>query len=376
MISSFSIRGYRGFNKFSMDGLGRINLLVGTNNSGKTSVLEAIHLLSAMGAPNSLSQTLSRRGERLIPSPDANLPDRPGRRPATEFDVSHLFHGHEAQLGASMRIQAQMGGTERELEISLAEVSPRDQPELFTDDESIGQRLAVKISGTPRPGTTFIPLSRAGGITSDALDLSARRQRLRSSAEWLTPVRFITTESIAVDELVSMWNSVALTPFESLVLSALQFLEPKIERIASQSTTGPFYAPQARGGFILKLKGVDQPVPIGSMGDGMWRMLAVAIALTQCRGGVLLVDEIDTGLHYAVLARMWKLIFSAAKEFDVQVFATTHSSDCIHSLAELSQDSGRTNDISVQRIEIGREKAVRYDGEEIAIAAQSEIEVR
>src|SRR5206468_10271805 len=114
---------------------------------------------------------------------------------------------------------------------------------------------------------------------------------------------------------------------------ALQFLDPDIERIAPQVGNGPSYAPQTRGGFIVKKRGLEQPVPIGSMGDGMWRMLAMAIAITQCRGGVLLVDEIDTGLHYSVMADMWRLIFGAAKELDVQVFATTHSFDCIQSLA-------------------------------------------
>jgi hypothetical protein len=376
MISSFSIRGYRGFNKFSMVGLGRINLLVGTNNSGKTSVLEAIHLLTAMGDPLALWQLLWRRGERLAPSPGTNLPDRPVRRSTIELDVSHLFYGHEAQLGASIQILADLDGYPRDVEISLAEIPPRDQPELFADDEPMGQRLALIISGRARPGGAYIPLSRAGGLYPDALDLSTRRQRLKSSSEWATPVLFITTESLTGDELVAMWNKIVLTPLESLVLRALQFLEPKIERVASQSASGPYTTAQARGGFILKLKGVDQPVPIGSMGDGMWRMLAMAIALTQCQGGVLIVDEIDTGLHYTVLAKMWKLLFSAAKEFDVQVFATTHSSDCIHSLGELSGEIDQRNSITVQRIEIGREKAVRYDADEIAIAAQREIEVR
>jgi predicted ATPase len=56
MISSIRIEGYRGFEHFEMSGLGRVNLLVGTNNSGKTSVLEAIYLLSSMGDPISLWQ--------------------------------------------------------------------------------------------------------------------------------------------------------------------------------------------------------------------------------------------------------------------------------------------------------------------------------
>jgi AAA15 family ATPase/GTPase len=173
---------------------------------------------------------------------------------------------------------------------------------------------------------------------------------------------------------VSLWDKVALTPNENLVLRALQFLDQDIERIAAQSAQ-TYY--QTRGGFIIKWRGNEQPIPIGSMGDGMWRMLAMAIAITQCKGGVLLVDEIDTGLHYTVTSDMWRLIFGAAKDLDVQVFATTHSFDCIHSLASVClSETDSTNTVTLQRIEMGKVKAVPYSESEIRVAAEKNIEVR
>jgi predicted ATPase len=102
-------------------------------------------------------------------------------------------------------------------------------------------------------------------------------------------------------------------------------------------------------------------------------MLAMAIAITHCKGGILLVDEIDTGLHYTVMAEMWKLIYNAAKELDVQVFATTHSYDCVYSLAPLcgpSNGEGGEDAITVQRIEMGKSKAVPYNETEIKTAVK------
>jgi predicted ATPase len=93
MISSLHIEGYRGFEDFEMNDLGRINLLVGTNNSGKTSVLEAIYLLSAAGDAQSLWQLLWRRGESLPPQVP-RIGDGPQRFSPIELDVSHLFTGH------------------------------------------------------------------------------------------------------------------------------------------------------------------------------------------------------------------------------------------------------------------------------------------
>ena len=142
------------------------------------------------------------------------------------------------------------------------------------------------------------------------------------------------------DELVAMWNAIALTPDEELVLNTLACLDSEIERIAPQTSTAPYWGRAgSRSGFRIKHRRFENPVPIGSMGEGIWRLLSLAIVLTQCRGGVLLVDEIDTGLHHTAMADMWKMIMSAAHRLDVQVFATTHSSDCIGSFAVATSSS-------------------------------------
>ncbi len=106
-------------------------------------------------------------------------------------------------------------------------------------------------------------------------------------------------------------------------------------------------------------------------------MLSMAIAITQCKDGVLLVDEIDTGLHHTVMADMWKLIYGAARELNVQVFATTHSQDCVQSLSKVCVKDGRhEHKITLKRIEVGKRRAVPYSEEEIIVAAKENIEVR
>jgi hypothetical protein len=369
MISSVQIDGYRGFERFEMSDLGRINLLVGANNCGKTSVLEALHLLTSRGDPVALWQLLWRRGERI---PGVANP----RRPDAELDVCHLFTGHETHPGSRLVISAKNQSPERTLSLMIVELSGKERNELAASGEHIPiPRLALQIKGTPVPPVALLPLTRSGGISTDTFDATPRRARRRATEE--NPSQFITTESLDSDDLVSLWDKVALTSNEDLVLRALKFLDPDIQRIASQATTQGYYA-AVRGGFIIKRRGHEHPIPIGSMGDGMWRMMAMSIAITQCKGGVLLVDEIDTGLHYTVMSDMWKLIFGAARELDVQVFATTHSSDCIKSLSEACVgelfDAG--NKVTVQRIESGKSAAVPYTQREIEMATERMIEVR
>ena len=163
-----------------------------------------------------------------------------------------------------------------------------------------------------------------------------------------------------------------LTPEEDTLLGALRMIEPGIERIATIGAARRRLGGYPRGGVAVKLAG--QRVPIGSLGDGIWRLLGIALALVRARGGVLLVDEIDTGLHYSVLEKMWRLVHETANRLDVQVFATTHSRDCYESLAAIAHPGG--HDVTIQRIERGKPVAVAFSEAEIVQAAKRGIEVR
>ena len=196
----------------------------------------------------------------------------------------------------------------------------------------------------------------------------------RDVSETETPgaVSFITTEGLTRDSTISMFQRVVLTPDEATLLRALRTIEPDIERIASVGTYARQPSRDVRGGLAMMVAG--QRIPIGSMGDGIWRLLGIALALVSARGGVLLVDEIDTGLHYSVLVDMWKLVFETACSLDVQVFATTHSRDCYEALAAVTEAS-RT-EISLQRIERGKTEAIAFSEAELQQAAERGLEVR
>lgn len=360
MFRSVQIMGYRGFSRYEMGDLARVNLLVGKNNSGKTSVLEALYLLGAGGDPAALWRIANRRGERFD-----------GRRP--EIDVSHMFMGHELSVGSSFSVAGTNGSLPQSVVLTIEDRAERpDQNELnlLGDEFELSRRrLLISIASTASPRPQILQLSRQGGLDPE---ITRRLPGSRQDAE--PNVHFISTDSLAGNELVRHWDQVQLTPNEELVLGALRFVDPSIEQIRSFGS-GAVYGP--RGGFIVKRKGEAVPFPLGSLGDGAWRMLAMAIVLTQCAGGMLFVDEIDTGLHYTVMADMWRMIYSAAKQFDVQVFASTHSYDCVYSLSTICR-SAETEDaeITIQRIEADRPTATPFSEAEIRTAAERQIEIR
>jgi hypothetical protein len=113
------------------------------------------------------------------------------------------------------------------------------------------------------------------------------------------------------------------------------------------------------------------------MGDGMRRLLALSISLIHTNKGYLLIDEIDTGLHYSIMAKMWELVVRTAKDSNIQVFATTHSADCVRGLGVLCKTFPELRAVvSAQKIVSDLEQSVTLTGSEVVNALEHEIEIR
>ena len=362
-----------------MSGLGRINLFVGTNNCGKTSVLEAINILVSQGRPEALWSALKNRGEDWFIDNSRIL------RRDRELDVCHLFNGHELDLGSTFEISGTRNHQKAKVSAEIVERDPNEdmafpeenmssrQTSLFDtgedEREAGGDRgLALRLAWDGEPSyIQQFPLSLNGGVFANT--------RYRKPDN-VPPSRLITTEAINGADVVSLFESIVLTPEEEIVIDTLKSIEPTIERIASISAFRRF-SRFDRGGLVVKLRDHPKRIPIGSMGDGIWRLLGIALALVEVRGGTLLIDEIDTGLHYSVMQDMWRLVLTTSERLNVQVFATTHSRDCFESLSAISRsDVEAESRVSIQRIERGKNKAVAFSEQEIVIAAERSIEVR
>lgn len=364
MLRSIHIENFRALREFRMSGLGRVNLLVGTNNSGKTSVLEAINVLARPGDLRPFLQSLLRRGE---------IADNNG-----DFvEIRHTIHGHRVVEGSGFSVRASNDDVETGVRAWL---TPR-----WSDGPPSAEEIERALNEAPDADEAFEPSSlqfRLEWRRSDESPIQrdmvvmagggvARRQRNAMPDEPINErVQYISTDGLTRDEVVSLFDRTVLTPDEAVVMDALRTIEPTIERLASVSsrTARTF----RRGGIDMLVAG--EKLPVGTMGDGIWRLLGVALALVRARGGILLVDEIDTGLHYTVLTKMWRLVFETATRLDVQVFATTHSRDCYEALAEVTDPERR--EISLQRIERGKAEAVSYREGVLRKAAEHGIEVR
>jgi len=369
MIQTLSIEGYRCFRRFEVGGVAGVNLLVGKNNSGKTALLEAIESVASVEAePWRCWSSMSSRGE-LFPQEDVQL-----RRPGREYELCHLFTGHEIQIGSTFQIRAAYKDVNAWVRCTIVKGASEGEPlyakDGLSENEAAPSPLGLRVESHVPSQQITLPLTRRGGLEAARSEpLPLRRPNPERQA-----CVFVTAEAISSREVARYWQDIALNPEEGLVVDALRLLEPSIERVAYVGGERR-YRLRERGGVVVKCREFEQRIPIGSMGDGMWHVLGIALALARAAGGVLLIDEIDTGLHYTVMSKVWEMILKTAKHLDVQVFATTHSHDCVSSLAEVCR-SIPPGQVSLQRIELDKERAVAFTEKEILIAAERDMEVR
>ena len=170
----------------------------------------------------------------------------------------------------------------------------------------------------------------------------------------------------------------ALTNDESQAVDALNLIfANKVQRVAIVGSANDPRLSHAERRAVVKLKGEERPVPLKSLGDGAVRLFSVALALANSKDGFLLIDEVENGIHYSLQFDFWKMVMKAAHENNVQVFATTHSWDCVRGFAWAASETEEVEGALIRLFNKGSKvKAVEYSERDLKIAAEQGIELR
>ena len=360
MIESVSISNFRCFSEFSIDQLRQFNLIAGKNCVGKTALLEALFLL--LGASNiSLVLTLSgQRGIEKVKGDPGALRDALWRpffhdfRDATAVVIQGTFEGpHEETVrlrcipSGTLTLPLNDGGA------SASSAETRKLPESALELEYVGgggktEKIEMRL-GTD--GVSFHPRPHRPPHTGHLFSASSRISQQQAAERFgdleVEPGNYTTQD----------------------LLSALQIVEPRLRRVTTIS--GP------SGSLLHGDVGLTRMVPLPLLGEGLVRLTCYLAAIANSANGFVLIDEIDNGFHHSVLDKVWRAIGQAASRVGTQVFATTHSFECIraahHAFAEAEK-----RDFRLHRLERSGEgiRAVSYDDESLDTAIQAELEVR
>jgi len=365
VLDSLGIKNFRAFKHLRIEKLGRVNLIVGKNNVGKTSVLEALLLFARRAYPALIWESLGVRDESAVlnSKKPADLGD-------TSADVRYLFHGRKPITDQVEPIEISSNQRPQEM-LSIATYWPdihanKNLSGLVKPDEYdtafMSPGIAVSIGNDVR---AIYPLDGSYSVRWQTKSFEGKMREI--------PSIFVSQFGLQGNVVSKLWDNIALSSLEKEIVSALQIIAPKITQVNLIGSRDR----SAERIPIVKDESVDTPIPLRSMGEGMSRMFGIALALVNAKDGMLLIDEVDTGLHYSVMPDLWKLIFEVAHRLNVQVFATSHSWDCIQAFQQAAEENTEEEGMLV-RLEHrdGEVVPVMFDERKLNIAAREQIEVR
>jgi len=305
MYKNLTIKNFRGFRAFRIEQLAQINLFAGANNVGKTSLLEAIFL--HQGPDNSrleLQVNIFRGAEEFGSDPDEIW--------------GTLFWELDTNTKISISTEDTQG-IQRILDICLSPldsikfpIKNKEKDENNIRSKAISDKmLELKFSENGKTMTSALAFPIQDGIS-----LERKKPVDRPIGHYIG-----ARQRIRLSENTSRFSKLVKDKAEEKLIENLRIIEPRLKnlKILSPGTKPMIWADLGEKSLL----------PLYALGDGIDRLLSIVLAIANASGGIVLVDEIENGIYYKSMAKVWKTIFELARDYNVQIFATTHSNECI-----------------------------------------------
>jgi hypothetical protein len=367
-LPSLEIRGYRGIRELKIERLGRANLIVGKNNVGKTSVLEAIRLYGQPGSPRDILSILSARDETV----DVK------RGPLDDLQKPPLCLFQNASFDGKTPPRITIGPVDRprlDLEIKL---ETREVPDTGREEQAAGR---VNASGESVAVHTHLRFRMGGSWRLLRIDKLMKRFRQRRETTYFDmpgrldsecPLVFVSSCGIDREQLATLWDRIVQKPpVDEEMLAALEIFNTSISRVVFIADhDGESRVP------LVQLQGHKRLFPLRRLGDGVVRVFGLAVALAASSDGFLLIDEIENGIHYSVQPDLWRVLIRLATKLNVQIFATSHSWDMVKAFQIASRESEEEGVLIRLAQKDGQTLVAEFDESELETAVDGQIEVR
>ena len=363
-IESITLERFRVFRELTIRGLGRVNLITGKNNTGKSSVLEGLRLLANNAAPDVIYDILKYREENIEEAEEEGHPADPD----SLFQVSGLFHGFPLLSEDPEPIAISTSGKSRPMSMAI-------HLDWFLESPDLDGMVRLD---KPEPDSiAALRVETQDGIRIHRLDHFGRylhpmhRARFESSNGTRMSCIFVSPYSgESTGALGPLWDKIALSDREKDVVEGLRIIDPQISAVSMVGST------RRKPTAIVRTDNITRPIPLRSFGDGLNRLFGIILALVNARGGLLLVDEFENGLHHTVQLDVWRTIFQLAQTLDIQVFATSHSWDAVEAFQKAAAEAPEEG-VLIRLARRGEDIIPTVLSEdELAIATRDEIEVR
>lgn len=352
-FKNIEIKNFRGIDHLKIDDFSRVNILLGQNSSGKSSVLECLLLMMGMSNPD-LPQTINSIRSRIY---------------SGFADLTYIFH--RLDLKTKPEISSELfDSTKRHLSLDLTYV--------FDGQSQAGlQNGQIPTSETK----TFLNTLKMLFDVEFGQQKNTYECTLTANQQGL-----ISNKKLAEGYLEK--NSVAFLPADLAAGNPVNDLVELIKRrlkgtvaerlknFDSRITTLEILNNVAYVG----LEGIDQLMAVNMQGDGLRRYLNIVAASANPMNNILLIDEIENGLHYSVYKKLWEAIFALATTTNKQVFVTTHSKETLHSLSEMLEEHPEYQQemrlYTLANTPVKGHQAYKYSFEGLSGACENDVELR
>lgn len=330
MIETIFLNNYKQFESFTLTGLKRLNIISGQNNTGKTSVLEAVFMFHDRRSVDLTKKQFVWRG--------VNFSDL---TPAVLWQP--LFFNFD--LNNAITIATNGDGCDEK--VTYQHIDDLDVTAVQSAENGNSSISASKVFSSNSNNTESLCITYSYGdgeqghssvyIADDKLGL--KTQGLRKVKE----VVFVhaCAQGGSLNDAKRL-GEIDIASGLGEITNYLKIIEPRLTSLS--------IVPHAQQGLIYGDIGLKRKMPIAFMGEGITRLLSILVAIASTPDGIVCVDEIENGIHYSLFPKVWEAIETMAKAYNCQMFITTHSHDALHGLYEYSQQS-KTTEISFTRLD-------------------------
>ena len=342
MIHSLTIQDFRGIHALSIPALNRINLIVGDNNCGKTSVLEAILLLRNPSDLSNLYKVAKLRDAAVFSSG------------ITLFEnFTYMFPQEEDHLSISVTaecdnvpVECTITGEKKQILLDTSEMrkysASRYNPPISRSEEMEAEAFN---------GTIFYKQEGVFGELPLDLNTYSRASGTPVTRKKAINISYVSPFDHLRGNIVN--RIIKEGSYKEICIAALQLFDPDITDIlllkSSEGNRPVEYLKHSQLGLM----------PISTYGDGIKKVLVLANAIANSAGGVLLIDEVETAIHKKYYDDIFNFLVKASRAFNVQMFITTHSIEAIDGLlsTQYYEAQNETDEISVVTIKKAEQKS-------------------
>ncbi len=352
MYKEVKIKNFRLFRDFKISGLDRINLFAGGNNVGKTSLLEALYLHQGPNNPDLAIRINAWRGREDIPRIPKEL-------------WSPLFY--ELELMQDIEISSiDNADQKRTLKICLSDIESTRL--ISTKGESVSFEAESKAI-YPQAALQLTYSENGTQKTSGRAYLTSEGVAIEMDKTVQLPNSHFVMTNRNIYSITKDYGTLQSEKREMDILNYLKLIEPNLQELITIQGQNASILWGDLGG---KLR-----LPLYLLGSGINRLLSILLAIYNSKDGITLIDEIENGIHHKYFEKVWAAIAEAAEKQNVQIFATTHSDECLFAAHQALQNGDKSS-FKFFRLDRKGNKIIpaEYDLKTLSAAIEMNLEVR